>query len=273
MIDGKTLFGGIIGRNIGFTLSPLIHNTAARDLGLNAIYLTFDMSSVSPAFFSAMHAAENCYGFSITVPYKEQVAKALSTSASCNTVSRLRDGWKADSTDGPGFIEGLREIDRSPNDFQDVIILGNGGAAKAVVASLLDRNPGLHVSVLRRSISRDGEWVPDSRVSFHPFQKQKLAELILLHPKALLIQSTSAPLKGDSLESFVSTLKPFQGTFVDLVYGRPSDLYSVCKEKGLAAQDGLPMLLHQALLAQEIWWGRSANIQVLREALKDHIKA
>lgn len=271
MIDGKTRFGGIVGKNIGFSLSPLIHNSAARHLGLNAIYLAFDLSNLSPAFFTSMHAAQNCYGFNVTVPYKETAAKFLSNEGTCNTLSRLPDGWRVDSTDGPGFVEGLREVDRKPTDFEQVIILGNGGSAKALYNTLSQINPQLSFKVLRRNPEKDEEWPIDLRLSFHSFQRQTFQELIQQFPKALLLQTTSAPLKGDNLMTFVPGLTAFQGTIVDLVYGRPSALYTACKEKGLPAQDGLPMLLHQALLSQELWWGRSATLDVIREALSSQL--
>jgi shikimate dehydrogenase len=220
-----------------------------------------------------MHAVENCYGFSVTVPYKERVAQALSNRNSCNTLSRQSDGWQAHSTDGPGFIEGMKEIERSPADFAQAIVLGNGGAAKALIDTLLHANLQLSLNVVRRDASKDKDWPIDPRIHFHDFQTLQLKELIQDFPKALVIQSTSAPLKGDDLASFLPALDSFRGTFVDLVYGKPSALYKACKERGLPAQDGLPMLMHQALLAQDIWWGQRAPTAVIREALAPYAEA
>jgi shikimate 5-dehydrogenase len=106
------------------------------------------------------------------------------------------------------------------------------------------------------------------KVDFYDLEPQILRE-VLAHAgrHSLLIQATSAPHFGDDLSRFVVSMQRFSGGFVDLVYGADSALYRAAKNLGIRCQNGLPMLIEQARLSQECWWGRSVEYQ----AIEDHL--
>ncbi|RZA24539.1 MAG: hypothetical protein EOP10_09610 [Proteobacteria bacterium] len=264
-ITGSTRFGGLLGRGIGHSLSPFIHNTAASLLGLDLVYLSFDFAAAPGAEFFQTLLHSNCYGFNVTVPYKELVGQVLGDHSlvSCNTLIPRGDRWTMASTDAEGFLEGLKDIDCELSDFSAVICLGHGGAAKALIDCFIQKAPELPIFILKRGSHGEG--------SERAFEPQVLTQLILEYPKALVIQCTSAPLKGDDLSIFCPSIKGLKGAFIDLVYGKPSALLQEAKNLGIPSQDGRPMLLSQALLSQKLWWGQSADFSVMKAAMATHL--
>lgn len=271
-ISGSTRFGGLIGRGISHSLSPLIHNCSAEILGIDAVYLAFDMAEAPPAsFFDAM-LKTNCFGFNVTVPYKEDIAGLIKGSSSLplrtvNTLIPKSDHWEATSTDADGFAAGLQEIDRKFADFSAIILLGYGGAAKALLAKVNGDQPTIPVFVLKRSAATSEESQAFPKVKFQGFDNETLLSILQHYPNALLIQCSSAPLRGDDLARFVPSLDLLKGAFIDLVYGSPSILLSESEKRRIPCQDGIPMLIHQALLSQKLWWGQSASFSDMKTAI------
>lgn len=272
-ISGKTRFGGLIGQGISHSLSPLIHNSSAALLGLDLVYLPFDFAEAPPkAFFEAMLRA-NCYGFNVTLPFKETTALTLKaansvelSSLSCNTLIPRGTQWEMTSTDADGFIAGLKEIGKKLEDFSAFIFMGYGGAAKALVAKVRQLRPQQPLVIMQRNRSAELQ-IDGHSILQANFDPLEFEALLKLHPESLVIQCTSAPLRGDDLSRFCPALKGFKGTFVDLVYGSPSALLSESHRLGIACQDGIPMLIHQALLSQKLWWGQSASFSDIKTAL------
>src|SRR5690606_33898183 len=130
----------------------------------------------------------------------------------------------------------------------------------------------LETVVLRRKAAFDDvmtKMMPSSfTLRFRDFSLGGLQEeLFGRSGDTLLIQATSAPLHGEDLRSLCPALDKFHGVVVDLVYGTPSRLLTMAKERGLLAQDGIPMLIEQARLSQQFWWQKSAPYEVIAEAL------
>ncbi len=274
-IQGSTRILGLLGSGISHSLSPFIHNFSAQALGMDSVYLPLDSSGKKfpeRSFFQTMWDI-GALGFNITVPFKEQAARMFSDSglSSVNTLYRGESNWLATSTDAEGFVLGLQQNKLELQKFPNIILLGNGGAALALYDYFLKKTR-LPIVVLRRSPDRDSHWLkPLDRVRFDQLDAKTLAEICRLEPGSLLIQTTSAPLHGDRLESLVPALDKFEGALVDLVYGKTSALLDTTRAKGLPAQDGLPMLIGQALLGQKLWWGRSAAFKDVDDALRSHL--
>lgn len=276
MLQASSRCLGILGSGISHSLSPLIHNYSAAQLGVDAVYLRFDSQSrqfPGPDFFKAMWDVE-ALGFNVTVPFKEEAARMFPGSglASVNTIYRGKDYWEATSTDAEGFLLGLAQLNRGLDDHDAVIFLGNGGAALALYEHFLkvSQRP---LIVLRRTAERDASWQkPAGRVEFHDLNASTLDAVCQRYPNNLLLQTTSAPLHGDRLDHLLPGLHSFQGTFVDLVYGKTSSLLDELKAKGLPVQDGLPMLIGQALLGQKLWWGKSAEFSDVEAMLRSRTR-
>jgi shikimate dehydrogenase len=276
MIQASSRCLGILGSGISHSLSPLIHNYSAAQLGVDAVYLCFDSQSrqfPGPDFFKTMWDV-GALGFNVTVPFKEDAARMFPESglASVNTIYRGEKGWRATSTDAEGFLLGLAQMNLGLDDHDAVVFLGNGGAALALYEHFLkvSQRPLL---VLRRTPERDASWrKPPGQVEFLDLNAATLDAVVQRYPRSLLLQTTSAPLHGDRLDHLLPGLNAFQGSFVDLVYGKTSALLDALKARGLAVQDGLLMLIGQALLGQKLWWGKSANFSAVEAMLRGQTK-
>lgn len=259
-IDGETKLMGVLGEGIAYTRSPALHNRAAALLGINVAYLPLPLPEANVASFLDAAWAMGAVGFNVTTPHKQLVAKLVPADglSSVNTLYRGAEGWLSASTDGAGFARGLARLGRDVGSFRRVVILGDGGAARAIQ------------EYIRSSVVPVPEIVVLSRTSkAEPLTLTNLAAKVGgAGAETLVVQATSAPQRGDDLAALVPALDGFGGVLVDLVYGKPSALYFSAIARDLVAQDGEAMLIEQARLSQELWWGRSAGYDELARALR-----
>ncbi len=273
-IDGETQLYGLIGSNIGYTKSPLMHNRAAQILGVNAVYLPLQIEANKVLGFLETAFNMNFGGFNVTQPHKEIAAKSLPSVKlkSVNTISRTGKGWTASSTDGIGFVSGFKRIGREFNTFENVVFIGAGGAVTAVLEHLSqDKSEMPNISVLRRSSEKDAglKKIVGKKISFTELSVENLtSELAGKGTETLLVQASSAPLHGDDLEAYIPALKDFAGVVCDLIYSNPSKLYYAALNLDLTALDGEAMLIEQARASQKIWWGKSASYEEMLMALR-----
>lgn len=216
-----------------------------------------------PLLIKALAAVDNCAGFNVTQPFKQTVAAHFSLT-SVNTVYRQDNAFVATSTDGEGFWQGLAIL--KPPAISKLVILGNGGAALALFEFWQAKFPHCPVWVLRRNARHD--YLFKGAELLDPEPATLAATLTGDSSQTLLVQATSAVRKGDQLERFVSAVTNFTGIYVELDYDRHSQLYNHIKARGLRCQDGLPMLIEQARLAQKLWWGEAASSEFLYQALQ-----
>lgn len=264
MIDGKTELYGLLGMPLSHSLSPKIHNRSAASLGLNKCYVPLPLQSENLEGVLKSLWDVGFQGLNVTVPLKEAIAAIFPESGlySVNTLSRGPKGWDVSSTDGPGFLEGIRRKGCRLDEFQQVVCLGNGGAALSVLSEIAARNPQMPFLILRRSEAKDSRFrtvLSSANLTFLDFTPQILLKS-LKSTRTLLIQATSAPLFGDDLSQFNDSLKSFEGFFVDMLYGKSqSALISACHSFQIPHMDGLDMLIGQAIESQKIWWGQSGK--------------
>ena len=277
LINGKTQIFGVLGRNINFTLSPAINNFAARQLGLNCAYIPLQLDDPDTlADLLRFLPSSNVMGLNVTTPYKQSTARLLrSTVPSVNLLYRDQDNHLcATSNDGAGFWQALQHIDSQREKLRTVIILGNGGVCAALLHFFCQqRLPLQKITVLRRNPQRDVvlQQINYNRyqltfVDFNPTQLQHA--IADASEQQLLVQASAAPQQGDDLQRFCAPLENFHGVLVDLIYEQPSALYHAAQIRGLRCQDGLPMLIEQARLGQQQWWGKSASYAAIVEHLR-----
>ncbi len=139
-IIGTTKLLGVIGHPIAHSLSPLMHNAAIEHLGLDCVYLPFPVAPEHLKIALDGFSAIGVVGLSVTIPHKQAVIHHLvQTSAlaqavgAVNTLRWTAKGWEGTNTDVAGFIAPLLGMDKDWSKV-DAVILGNGGAARAVVA-------------------------------------------------------------------------------------------------------------------------------------------
>ena len=281
-ICGTTQLLGVIGHPIAHTLSPAMHNAAIAHLGLDYVYLPFAIAPERLAVAIAGFEAMGVQGFNVTIPHKQAIMPLLSTVTAdaravgaVNTVCRTADGWLGTNTDVLGFMAPLRE--RSPvSASETVVILGNGGAARAVVAGC-DQLGYRQICVVGRSADKRREFMESwrsvpltARLSVHSWD-----DLPQLLPAATLVvnstplgmhpQEDRSPLSRTDLQQL-----PAGAIVYDLIYTpNPTRLLSEARELGAIALDGLEMLVQQGAAALELWIGQPAPVDVMRRTLKD----
>lgn len=274
-IDGETRLMGLLGESIAYTQSPRLHNRAAALLGQNVVYLPLPLPAAQVKGFldAAWHLG--AVGFNVTQPHKGLVAGLLPGGKlrSVNTLTRGKTWWEGASTDAGGFARGLKRLDRTLDSFDELVLLGAGGAATALVEHLAGGAKGprkLHA--LRRKPDGDAALTDVAgklKFSLAELSVNALAKALKGKGEScLLVQATSAPLHGDDMAALIPALDGFGGVLVDLVYGKPSALYYAAVARDVMAQDGEAMLIEQARLAQELWWGKAAPYEELALALR-----
>ena len=260
-----------------------MHNAAFEHLGLNITYEAHDVPPAALAERVSSLRKENILGANVTVPHKQAVVPlldALSDAAAAigavNTV--IKDSVKDDgrlvghNTDAAGFLRALQEANFEPRG-KRVVVLGAGGAARAVVYALLTAGVA-ELSVYNRT----------------PERAQALADAFahlgvvgVLEPDNLdarvrgadaLINTTSVGMARGGHDPDTSPLPgallPYRGFVCDIVY-RPSKtrLLRDAEAVGLRTQNGLPMLIYQGAEAFRLWTGRDAPVEVMRRAALD----
>jgi len=252
----------VVGHPIRHSRSPLIHGHWLAEHGLDGSYERID---VAPEAFEAFFRGLPASGFAggnVTIPHKEaayQLADSLTERAkkigAVNTLIVEGDRVRGDNTDAPGFIAhldyslGERWPERTGG---SALVLGAGGAARAIVVGLVER--GLSVRVANRSPER-------ARVlaELDPEHIEALAwEAVpdALSDTGLLVNTTSLGMAGHPpLEIDLAPL-PDRAAVADIVYvPLETPLLAAARARGLAAVDGLGMLLHQAVPGFEAWFG------------------
>ena len=268
---------GVIGDPIAHSLSPAMHNAAIAKLlptnprlaGVRYHRLHITAEEL-PEALALLHA-KGFAGVNLTVPHKIQalsLAESLSPEArraeSVNTLIRTATGWAGDTTDGQGFLEALRERTGKTTKGRPVILLGSGGAARAVAAACLADGC---VSLLLHN--RDAAKAADlaSALGDPRVQAAGLAE-IKASPEAVIVNCTTLGLKPTDASPFPSALLA-AGQFVfDTTYGsEASRLLMDAREHGIACCDGRSMLRWHGALAFRLWNGMLPPEAPMRAAL------
>lgn len=264
MIDGRTRTCGLIGNPVEHTLSPLIHNTLAELLSQNLVYVPFHVEEgrVQQAVEGAY--ALNVLGVNVTVPYKSRVMESLLQTdelagkiGAVNTLVRCEGGFKGYNTDMPGLYRALVSEGIKVED-QEVIILGAGGAARAV-AFLCAVHQVKRVYLLNRSIDKARQVAGEvnSKSGRECVVPMALLDYPLLpERKFLAIQATSVGLYPSTEDVIIEDSAFYEKihTGYDLIYKpRDTSFMKKVRQSGGKAYHGLKMLLYQGIIAYELW--------------------
>lgn len=283
-ISGHTIPFAVLGHPIGHTLSPVMHNAAFEKMGIDAIYLAFDVHPND--LISVLHAMGKMKfrGVNLTVPLKEIAFNGiqdLDTSArvlgAVNTVSYLPDGRMIGyNTDGYGFLTALKESFGIEVNGLKVFIYGCGGAGRAVALTCAIEKA--EEIILTDIVVEKCIRVSDEIKKLNPFVKVVVCETNdknvekLSYFADLIVQCTPCGMKKDDKSPLdVSAFR--KGTYVyDLVYIYPeTDFMKKARSAGALAANGLGMLLHQGAKALSIWLGCDVPLDVMRRALENEV--
>jgi len=256
----------------GHSVSPPMQRAAFAATGIDGRYDAVDVAPGDLAGAVAALRAAPWWGANVTVPHKtavvpllDELAPAARRLGAVNTIVRQGDRLLGDNTDLPGFARALAEAWPGGWDGAHALVLGAGGAARAVVAALLDA--GARVALHNRSRGRAEDLLLALGASDVALVDDAgLPEAV--RRCALLVQTTTVGMSGGPAGSpLPEGLLPERGAVVDLIY-RPArtPLLRAAQSAGLAVQNGLPMLVHQGALAFEAWTGRAAPVAVMGRA-------
>lgn len=275
-ISGRTQIYGVIGDPIAHSLSPAMHNAAFQSLKLDCIYLAFNVKSDKVEDALKGMRSLGIHGLNVTMPHKkavipylDEVDKTARFLSSVNTIFNDNGRLRGFSTDGTGAHHALEESGVEIRD-KKIVLLGGGGAAKAIAYTLareagelilLNRTPE-KVKALVEALSR----TYPGKVIAAPLSPSTIrAELA---DADILINATSVGMSPNTSESLVKPewLKP-NLTVMDIVYNPlETKLAKAARIVGARVISGLEMLVYQGAASFEIWNGQPAPVKVMRQA-------
>lgn len=276
-IKGDTRVLGIFGYPIRHTLSPLMHNVAIREKGLNIVYLPFEVEKGCLKEAVQAVRALNLLGVNVTIPHKEavmpfldEVSEEAILSGSVNTIVNMKGRLKGFNTDGEGYIRSLQRKGFNVND-KRVLMLGAGGAARGITASLIKEKVG-HVVIANRTPLRGEELAKRfSHISLGmieaiPLTFDSLRERI--KDIDLIVNTTSVEMEGKGRLKIPLNLLPKGAIVSDIVY-KPfkTPLLKDAEALGYKTINGIGMLVEQGALSFKLWTGIDAPVRSMEMAV------
>jgi shikimate dehydrogenase len=272
-ITGKTRLAGILGWPVAHSRSPALHNFWLDELGIDGAYVPL---AVHPDHLEQALRALPALGFrgcNLTIPHKQmalsivdRVEPLARRIGAINTIVAAADGsLEGSNTDAYGFCENLRDgaADWDPSS-GPAVVLGAGGAARAVVAALIEAGVP-KIRLVNRTPARAERVVADLEprpglISTHPWSARGCA----LEECGLLVNTTSLGMAGEPALAIDLARLPQHAVVADIVYvPLETRLLTAARRRGHRVVDGLGMLLHQGRPGFEAWFG--APVKVTRE--------
>ena len=278
-IDGYTRLVAVVANPIKHSISPFIHNSAFEATNTNGVYLAWEVDATELAETVANIRRYQMYGINLSMPYKEQVIPYLDqlSEEACligavNTVVNREGTLIGYNTDGKGFFKSLPSFKISR---KRVVLLGAGGAAKAILAqAILDGVSQISVFVRSSSMEKTRPYLEkiQNATGFRVdlFALEDIQELQDSITQAdLLVNATSVGMDGSSQPIPTSIVLPEKLMVADVIY-QPFEtpFLKWARNQGNHAVNGLGMLLYQAAEAFELWTGKEMPTDQIWELLK-----
>jgi shikimate dehydrogenase len=269
---------GLFGHPVGHSLSPSMHNAALRAQGLRLSYVAFDVAPDRLGAAVEGVRALRMRGVNVTVPHKITVMTYLDdlepTAArvgAVNTVVNEDGRLVGHNTDVQGFADALRSLLPQGAEGLTCVVLGAGGAARAIVAALVAERVSL-ISVHNRT-AVNAEALCAAAASWGGVACAPLAEGALLDAVRgadLVVNATSVGMPGSVKESPLPVdILHSRHVVIDAVYGaRPTTLVREARARGARAVDGKEMLVRQAAGSYELWTGMQPPMDAMRRSIE-----
>ena len=253
---------GVIGWPIAHSKSPPMQTAALQALGLAGEYVAQAVAADELAQFVEHAEAHGFRGVNVTIPHKEAALELCAPDELAARVGAVNTlvfdkGVRGYNTDVHGFTELAREAGAALDGV--VVVLGAGGAARAVAAAVHGRGKLAIVARTQRPFVVDG--VP---MTVTPWSDDLVAKL--LARADVLVDATPRGLDAAAPPLDLAPL-PAHAVVLDLVVARDTALTRAAKARGLGAAAGAAMLVHQGARALELWTGKPAPVDVMRRAL------
>ncbi|MFD2702117.1 shikimate dehydrogenase [Paenibacillus shunpengii] len=266
---------GVIGNPIAHSKSPVMHNAALQEAGVQGAYVPLHVET------DQLHAAVmgmkamNFRGFNVTIPHKVDILSymdELDESArfigAVNTVVIEQGRLIGYNTDGVGYVRSLKEEAVSTIEGKHVVVIGAGGAARGIVYALLLERPQ-SLTILNRTAEKAEELAKDFKVlgNVNGYSIDS-AEQVLAQAD-IVINTTSVGMHPHTDQTPVSTLHIPEGIVVsDLIYNPlETKLLTDSKHKNCIIHGGLGMFVYQGAIAFEHWLHVQAPVEAMRRAV------
>jgi shikimate dehydrogenase len=254
----------LIGWPAAHSRSPLIHHYWLRTLGIDGGY---NIEAVPPEGFAefVLHLASHGFvGANVTRPHKERALALSKPDARAQAIGAANTLWYEDgelrstNTDIEGFVGNLDACAPGWDRIDEALVLGAGGASRAVVFGLIERGIK-RVHLANRTIERARALADQFGAAVTPVAWDAIEDLL---PRVqLLVNTTSLGMHGQPGLAIDPGLLPPQAVVADLVYvPLQTPLLAAARARGLKTADGLGMLLHQAVRGFELWFGQRPEV-------------
>lgn len=279
-VKATTDIYGIFGHPVKHSLSPDMHNSAFNTLGLNSVYVAFDIDPESIEEAARAIRVMGIRGINITIPHKQtiipyldEVSPDAKLTGAVNTVKNENGRLSGYNTDVGGFLRAIREdLDFSPEG-NTLFLIGAGGAARAVLSAFC-MNGGAVVYITDIIKDKALELANQFKANFQniTIETVELDNQNLIEQKFeeadILVNASPAGMDGvGSLDIPLTSLNK-NAVVYDLVYKPPdTNLLKEAKQLGHKASGGLSMLLYQGAESFEIWTGENAPVEIMKKAL------
>jgi shikimate dehydrogenase len=261
----------LIGWPAAHSRSPLIHHYWLRTLGIEGGY---NIEAVPPEGFAEFVLHLSTHGFvgaNVTIPHKERALALTTPDARARAVGAANTLWyeggelRSTNTDIEGFIDNLDACAPKWDAGADALVLGAGGASRAVVFGLIERG-FKRIHLANRSVERARALADQFGAQVLPVSWSAISDLL---PRMdLLVNATSLGMQGQPALEIDVGLLPSHAVVADLVYvPLETPLLASARGRGLSTADGLGMLLHQAVRGFELWFGQRPQVTAELRAL------
>ncbi len=290
-ITGKTNLVGLLGQPVNHSLSPIMHNAAYKEMGLDWCYLAIPCNKLNLHKVTQALRLIDCRGLNITIPHKQEVIKACdklteiaSDIQAVNTlIPEKNNQWIGANTDVEGFLSPLKNhslMDKS------VVVIGCGGSARAVVMGLnslkikkvmiIGRNEhsldifvkSMRTVLIKNNISIVG--INNTKLNVAPYIKE--ADLIInttpIGMSSKDTQQENVPL-GNEIWDCLSS----KSILYDLIYSpRPTNWLKLGQQKNCCTIDGLDMLVEQGAFSIKLWSGfNDVPVELMKSSAEKHL--
>lgn len=287
-ITGTTKLAGLLGSPVKHSISPLMHNFSFQALGIDCVYLCFDVKENRLKEAVAGLRTLDVLGFNLTMPdknkvleYLDQLTPAARLMGAVNTVENRNGQLIGHNTDGVGFMHALKEQGVQAEG-RNMTLLGIGGAATAICAqAALDGVAHIHVFARKTSprLARMEKLAANlmketsCHISIHEMGDDRTLQACL-EESCVLVNATSVGMSPNTEACPIadSSLLYPELAVADIIYSPwETRLLSMAKERGCQAFNGFSMLIYQGAAAFSVWTGQDMPVDEVKSFIRSHI--
>ena len=290
-ITGKTKLVGLLGQPVNHSLSPVMHNAAYEEMGLDWCYVAIACDRENIEKVTTALRIVDCKGLNVTIPHKQEVIKACNklteTANKIQAVNTLipekNNQWIGANTDVEGFLMPLKNHNLIN---KNVIVIGCGGSARAVVMGLNSLNIrkitiiGRNKNSLNIFISSMKNLLSKNQISIEGIDNKEIDITSYIKEADLIINTTPIGMNDQNniknnipLGNEIWNCLSNKTILYDLIYTpRPTNWLKLGQKKNCFVIDGLDMLVGQGALSIKLWSGfNDVPIQTMKSSAKKHL--